>query len=44
MMNKEVFGISLGIIVVSYLIFGLLPVFNTMRKTPAAILAGNDVN
>lgn len=44
LMNTEVFVISFVIIVISNLIFGLLPVFNTMRKTPAAILARNDVN
>lgn len=36
--------ISICIIVVANLIFGLLPVFSTMRKTPADILARNDVN
>lgn len=32
------------LVFVCNLIFGLLPVFNTLRKTPAAILARNDVN
>lgn len=44
MMNPEIFLISLCIIFVANIIFGLLPVFNTMRKTPAAILSRNDVN
>ena len=43
-MNTEVFVLSFLIIAVSNLVFGLLPVFNTMRKTPAAILARNDIN
>ena len=44
LMNPEVFIISTIILLLSNLIFGLLPVFNTMRKTPSAILARNDIN
>ncbi|MDD6807896.1 MAG: ATP-binding cassette domain-containing protein [Oscillospiraceae bacterium] len=36
--------IALGIVYVFNLIFGLLPVANTIRKKPAAILARNDVD
>ncbi len=43
-MNPGIFLISLCIIFVANVVFGLLPVFTTMRKTPAAILARNDVN
>lgn len=44
MMNPFIFLLSFGIVFVFNMIAGLLPVFNTMRKTPAAILARNDVN
>ncbi len=44
LMNPIVFLISFGIVFGFNLIAGLLPVFNTMRKTPAAILSRNDVN
>lgn len=44
MMNPLIFFISLAIVFVFNMIAGLLPVFNTLRKTPAAILARNDVN
>ena len=43
-MDAGVAVVSVAIILVANLVFGLLPVFNTMRKTPAAILARNDVN
>lgn len=43
-MDPAVVIISVAIIVAANMIFGLVPVFNTMRKTPAAILARNDVN
>ena len=43
-MDFGVACISVVIILAANIIFGLLPVFNTMRKTPAAILARNDVN
>ena len=44
MMNPFIFLLSLAIVFVFNMIAGLLPVFNTLRKTPAAILARNDVN
>lgn len=44
MMNPFVFFISFAIVFAFNLLAGLLPVFNTMRKTPAEILARNDVN
>ena len=44
LMNPAVFLISLGIVFGFNLLTGLLPVFGTMRKTPAEILARNDVN
>ncbi len=43
-MNPAIFLISMAIIFAANIIFGLLPVFGTMRKTPAAILSRNDVN
>ena len=43
-MDAGVAVVSVVLIVIANLIFGLLPVFSTMRKTPAAILARNDVN
>ena len=39
-----VFAACFGLVFVFNLIAGLLPVFTTLRKTPAAILARNDVN
>lgn len=44
LMNPAVFLASLAIVFGFNLLAGLLPVFNTMRKTPAEILARNDVN
>ena len=44
LMNPAVFLISFAIVAAFNLIAGLLPVFNTMRNTPAEILARNDVN
>lgn len=44
MMNAAVFLISFGVVFGFNLMAGLLPVFGTMRKTPAEILARNDVN
>ncbi len=43
-MNPGIFLISLGIVFVFNMTAGLLPVFSTLRKPPAAILARNDVN
>lgn len=43
-MDAGVAIVSVVIILAANLVSGLLPVFNTMRKTPAAILARNDVN
>ena len=39
-----VFAACFGLVFVFNLIVGLLPVFTTLRKPPAAILARNDVN
>ncbi len=44
LMNPLVFLGSLLLVFVFNVITGLLPVFNTLRKTPAEILARNDVN
>lgn len=44
LMNPTVFLLSFGLVFVFNLLAGLLPVFGTMRKTPAEILARNDVN
>ena len=43
MINPVVAGISLAIVVVFNLVAGLIPVFITMRKTPAQILARTDI-
>ena len=44
MLNINVIGISIVIIVAFNIIIGLLPVFNVIRKTPAQILSRNDVD
>ena len=44
LMTPTVFVICLILIYGFNLIFGLLPVFRTIRKTPAAILSRTDVN
>lgn len=43
-MTPTVFLVSFGVVLLFNLLAGLLPVFTTLRKTPAAILARNDVN
>ena len=43
-MNPVVFFGAITIVYVFNAIVGLIPVFNTMRKTPAAILARHDVD
>lgn len=43
MITPEIAAITLGIVVVFNLLAGLIPVFNTMRKTPAQILARTDI-
>ena len=44
MMNPVIFAVAFGTVFVFNILAGLMPVFNTMRKTPAEILARNDVN
>ncbi len=44
LVNPVVLGVSLLLIYGFNLVFGLLPVFRTIRKTPAAILSRTDVN
>lgn len=44
MMNPTVFGICFVLLLGFDIVAGLIPVFRTMRKTPAEILARNDVN
>ena len=44
LMNPKVFGTGLAVIFIFNIVIGLLPVFGTMRKTPAAILSRTDVN
>lgn len=41
--NPTVAAVTLGIIVVFNLLAGLIPVYSTMRKTPAQILARTDI-
>ena len=43
MLNPAVAGISLAIVIVFNLLAGLIPVYVTMRKTPAQILARTDI-
>ena len=43
MVTPEIAAITLGIVVVFNLLAGLIPVFVTMRKTPAQILARTDI-
>ena len=44
MMNPLIFGVAFATVFVFNILAGLLPVWNTLRKTPAEILARNDVN
>ena len=44
MVNPTIMVICVAVIYGFNIIFGLLPVFRTIRKTPAAILARTDVN
>lgn len=44
LMNPVIFAAAFGTVFLFNILSGLLPVFNTMRKTPAEILARNDVN
>lgn len=44
LMNPLIFAVALGTVFLFNILAGLLPVWNTMRKTPAEILARNDVN
>ena len=44
LMNTQVFVTGLALIFLFNLTIGLMPVFSTMRKTPAAILARTDIN
>lgn len=44
LMNTKVFATGLIVIFLFNIVIGLLPVFSTMRKTPAEILARTDVN
>ena len=44
MMDWRIFIIGIAAILLFNIIVGLLPVFLTMRKTPAAILARTDIN
>ncbi len=44
LINPVVLGVGLILIYGFNLLFGLLPVFRTIRKTPAAILSRTDVN
>ena len=43
-MNIYVIMLCLGIMYLFNIVVGLIPVFNTMKKTPAAILARNDLD
>ena len=44
MINPAVFFGSLALVFIFNMFAGLLPAIRTMRMTPAAILARNDVN
>ena len=44
MFNSTVLLISVAILVVFNIVIGLLPVRNVIRKTPARILSGNNVD
>ena len=44
MFNSTVVLISAAILVVFNIVIGLLPVHNVIRKTPARILSGNNVD
>ena len=44
MYNGVVLGISIAIIVGFNILVGLLPVYHVIRKTPAKILSGNNIN
>jgi putative ABC transport system permease protein len=44
LMTPRVFATGLFVIFIFNIVIGLLPVFSTMRKTPAAILSRTDVN
>jgi putative ABC transport system permease protein len=44
MMNGQVFVTGFGLILLFNILVGLMPVYGTMRQTPAAILARSDVN
>jgi len=44
MVNPTIMIICILVIYGFNLLFGLLPVFRTIRKTPAAILSRTDVN
>ena len=43
MVNPVVAGISFGLVLVFNLLAGLIPVYVTMKKTPAQILARTDI-
>ncbi|MEG1566934.1 MAG: ABC transporter ATP-binding protein/permease [Anaerovoracaceae bacterium] len=44
LMTPQIFIFSLLLVFVFNIVVGLMPVFNTLRKTPAEILSRNDVN
>ena len=44
LVTPAILGLCLAVIYGFNLVFGLLPVFRTIRKTPAAILSRTDVN
>lgn len=44
LVNPQVIGLCLALLYGFNLIFGLFPVFRTMRKRPAAILSRTDIN
>ena len=44
LINGKVIGLCLLLLYGFNLVFGLLPVFRTMRKRPAAILSRTDIN
>lgn len=44
LLNGTVVGLSIVLMFVFHILVGLLPVFHTMRKTPAKILASNHVD
>ena len=44
MINGFIIGLSIFLVFAFNILIGLLPVFHTVRKTPAEILSGNAID